>query len=45
MTTEDDISSDESNSEGADTDTAATGDDEEKVVVKPVFSCTDIRYR
>ena len=45
VTTEDDTSSDESNSEGADSDTATTGDDEEKVAVKPVFSCTDIRYR
>ena len=45
VTTEDDTSSDESNSGGAETDTSATGDEEEKVVVKPVFTCTDIRYR
>ena len=45
VTTEDDTSSDKSNSEGAESDTATTGDDEGTVAVKPVFSCTDIRYR
>ena len=41
VTTEDDTYSDES----AETNTATTGDEEEKVVVKPVFTCTVIRYR
>ena len=30
----------ESDSGGPETDTASTGDEEEKVVVKPVFTCT-----
>ena len=45
VTTEDDTSSDESNSVGPETETASSGDEGDKVVVKPVFTCTDIRYR
>ena len=45
VTTEDDTSSDESDSVGPDTETASSGDDEDTVVVKPIFTCTDIRYR
>ena len=45
VTTEDDTSSDESNSVGPDTETASSGNDKDTVVVKPIFTCTDIRYR
>ena len=45
VTTEDETSSDESESVVTDTETASSGEDEDKVVVKPIFTCTDIRYR
>ena len=45
VTTEDDTSSDESNSVGPETETACSGDEGDKVVVKPIFACTNMRYR
>ena len=42
--TEDETSSDESDSVGTDTETASSGEDEDTVVVKPIFTCTYIRY-
>ena len=45
VTTEDETSSDESDSVVTYTETASSGEDEDKVVVKPIFTCTDIRYR
>ena len=36
---------DESDSVVTDTETASSGEDEDTVVVKLIFTCTDIRYR
>ena len=45
MTTEAETSSDESDFVVTDPETTSSGDDEDKVEVKPIFTCTDIRYR
>ena len=45
VTTEDETSSDESDSMVTEPETTSSGEDEDKVVVKPIFTCTDIRYR
>ena len=45
MTTEDETSSDESDSVVTEPETTSSNEDEDKVVVKPIFTCTNIRYR
>ena len=47
VTSDDETSSDESESEGTDSDATATGseEDEAPIVVKAIFTCTDIRFR
>ena len=43
VTTKDVTSSDESDSVVTEPETTSSGEDEYKVVVKPIFTCTDIR--
>ena len=47
VTSDDETSSDESESEETDSDVTATGseEDEAPIVVKAIFTCTDIRFR
>ena len=45
VTTENETSSDESDSVVTEPETTSRDEDEDKVVVKPIFTCTDIRYR